>query len=458
MLFQTWSFLLFFAVVYSAYLVLRRTRLHLLYLTAVSYFFYGWLNPLYPVLLLYTTAVDYFAVRFLVKGTKKKRWIVLSVVNNMALLGFFKYGLFLIDNVNALFSSLNLAYEISAPGILLPIGISFYTFRSLTYTIDCYRGTLNREGSFMRHAAFVSFFPLLLAGPIERAKTLLPQLHDNAPITGEDIGDGLSLFVVGLFKKLALADFLALYVNRIYSAPGEYQSAALIAATVAFSWQIYFDFSGYSDMARGVARMFGFRIMLNFDNPYLATGLGDFWRRWHISLSTWFRDYVYIPLGGNRKGAFLTSFNIFLTMLVSGLWHGAAWTFVIWGVVHGLFAVFLRGLEASATYKHKVPIWVKRAIVFTLVSFAWIFFKAANLADALLIIKRMFTSGVADPMLPLTLAAMVLIVWLYQALYESRFKLALNRPAVRIALVVSMILYMCLFTGSGGQAFIYFQF
>jgi alginate O-acetyltransferase complex protein AlgI len=458
MLFQTWSFLIFFAVAYPVYLVLRRTRLRLLYLTGVSYFFYGWLNPLYPVLLLYTTAVDYFAVRFLVKSTKKKRWIVLSIVNNMALLGFFKYGLFVIDNINALFSSLNLAYEIPAPGILLPIGISFYTFRSLTYTIDCYRGTLDREGSFIHHAAFVSFFPLLLAGPIERAKTLLPQLRDNAPITGEDIGDGLSLFVVGLFKKLALADFLALYVNKIYSAPGEYQSAALIAATVAFSWQIYFDFSGYSDMARGVARMFGFKIMLNFDNPYLATGLGDFWRRWHISLSTWFRDYVYISLGGNRKGAFLTSFNIFLTMLVSGLWHGAAWTFVIWGAVHGLFAGFLRGLEASATYKQKVPLWVKRTIVFTLVSFAWIFFKAANLADAMLIIKRMFTSGVDDPALPLTLAAMVLLVWLYQAAYESRFKLVLNKPVLRIGIVVSMILYMCIFAGSGGQAFIYFQF
>ncbi len=440
------------------YLVLKRTRLRLLYVTGVSYCFYGWLNPLYPVLLLYTTAVDYFAVRCLVKGAKKRRWIVLSIVNNMALLGFFKYGLFVVDNINALFSSLNLAYEVPAPDILLPVGISFYTFRSLTYTIDCYRGTLDREGRFIHHAAFVSFFPLLLAGPIERAKTLLPQLRDNAPITGEDIGDGLSLFVVGLFKKLALADFLALYVNKIYSAPGEYQAAALIAATVAFSWQIYFDFSGYSDMARGVARMFGFRIMLNFNHPYLATGLGDFWRRWHISLSTWFRDYVYIPLGGNRRGAFVTSFNICLTMLVSGLWHGAAWTFVIWGAVHGVLAGFLRGLEASEAYKLRVPIWGKRAIVFTLVSFAWIFFKAADLGDAMLIIRRMFTSGVGDPMLPLTLAALVFLVWLYQAVYESRLKWTLDKPVVRIGIVVSMILYLCLFTGAGGQAFIYFQF
>ncbi len=205
----------------------------------------------------------------------------------------------------------------------MPVGISFFVFQSMTYTIDYYRGQVEREPNFLRYAAFVAMFPQLLSGPIERARNILPQLCQAPAISRQDVADGCSLFIVGLFKKVALADYLALYVDRIYGSPGQFEAPALVLASFAYAWQICFDFSGYTDMARGAARMLGIRLMLNFDNPYLADGLGDFWRRWHISLSTWFRDYVYIPLGGSRRGELATYRNMCLTMVISGLWHGA---------------------------------------------------------------------------------------------------------------------------------------
>src|SRR5213596_1208777 len=230
----------------------------------------------------------------------------------------------------------------------------------MSYTIDAYRGDIQTERSFVRFLTFVSFFPQLVAGPIERARNLLPQLQKEPQITREDVGDGLSLFLVGFFKKVALADYLALYVDNVYAAPGQFQAPALILATVAFGWQIYFDFSGYTDMARGIARLMGFHLMLNFNNPYTATGLGDFWNRWHISLSTWFKDYLYFPLGGSRGGTWRTYRNMFLTMVISGIWHGAAWTFVIWGALHALGVMITRELERSAFYRERVPKLLKQ--------------------------------------------------------------------------------------------------
>ena len=336
MLFHTWIFLLFFLIVYPIYLALKKTRFNNLWLLIASYTFYGWWNPLYLILIGYSSALDYFVVAKMVRSERKKLWLSLSLVNNLALLSFFKYGNFVAENLNLLLSALGTSYAIPMPNILLPVGISFYTFQSMSYTIDCYRGKIDREKSFVRYAAFVSLFSQLVAGPIERARNLLPQLRRTPRISKLDVADGLSLFIVGLFKKVALADCLALYVDKVYVMPAQYQSPALILATFAFAWQIYFDFSGYTDMARGVARMMGFRLMLNFNNPYLATGLGDFWSRWHISLSTWFRDYVYVPLGGNRHGIFNTYKNMVLTMVISGLWHGASWTFIIWGALHAL--------------------------------------------------------------------------------------------------------------------------
>jgi alginate O-acetyltransferase complex protein AlgI len=458
MLFHTWAFALFFVIVYPIYLALKGTRFRIPWLLAASYFFYGWVNPLYLILIFYSSLLDYLVAARMEKSQRRKMWLSVSIINNIGLLSFFKYGGFVADNINGLLSWLNIPYAIPMPGMLLPVGISFYVFQSMSYTIDFYRGNVARERSFIRYAAFVSLFPRLLAGPIERAKNLLPQLDMVPKFSSQDITDGLSLFVVGLFKKIALADYLALYVDKVYSAPEQYQSPALILATFLFAWQIYFDFSGYTDMARGVARIMGFRLMLNFDNPYLATSLGDFWGRWHISLSSWFKDYVYIPLGGNRKGTFNTYKNMFLTMVISGLWHGAAWTFVLWGAVHAIGRFLTREMERTAFYREKVPTLAKQFFVFGLVTFAWIFFRAESIGDAWTIIKRIFTSGLANPYCPMLALALVCAVWLYEFAYESRVRWVLEVRAVRVGLVILMILYLALFAPSSEQGFIYLQF
>ncbi|MFO8014409.1 MAG: MBOAT family O-acyltransferase [Phycisphaerae bacterium] len=458
MLFHTWVFALFFAAVYPVYLLLKRTRWRLPWLLAASYVFYGWWNPLYLLLILWSTGVDYLVVLGMSRRGRRKAWLALSVVNNLGMLGFFKYGGFVAGSLNALLARLGAPAVVPEPGILLPVGISFYVFQSMSYTIDYYRGHVEKEPSFLRYATFVSLFPQLVAGPIERARNLLPQLRQAPRIGTDDVADGLSLFVVGLFKKLALADYLALYVDRVYGAPAEYEAPALALATFAFGWQIYFDFSGYTDMARGVGRMLGIRLMLNFHHPYLATGLGDFWNRWHISLSTWFRDYVYIPLGGNRRGEVRTYVNMCLTMLVSGLWHGASWTFVAWGGVHALGRILTRRLEASAFYRDRVPMLLKRVWVFAFVTFAWIFFRAHTFGDAALIVGRLARFGWADPRFPLVAAGLVLAVWMYQRVYESGLRRMLRLAPVRVGLVVLMIVWVAVFAASAEQPFIYFQF
>ena len=458
MLFHTWPFALFFIIVYPAYLALKNTKLRVPWLLAISYFFYACFNPLYLILIAYSTLLDYAVVMKMAKSTRRKMWLSISIINNLGLLSFFKYGGFVTDNLNLLLSSLGIPYGLPAPGILLPIGISFYIFQSMSYTIDYYRGNIERETSLIRYAAFVSLFPRLVAGPIERAKNLLPQLHKPPKVSMQDITDGLSLFVVGFFKKVALADYMALYVDKVYDAPEQFQAPALVLATFLFSWQIYFDFSGYTDMARGVARMMGFRLMLNFNNPYLATGLGDFWSRWHISLSSWFKDYVYIPLGGNRKGKFNTYRNMFLTMVISGLWHGAAWTFVTWGAVHGLGRLCTRELERTSFYKERVPKVAKQLLVFVFVSFAWIFFRAETISDAWVIVTGIFSSGLANPYCPLLTLALIFAVWLYQFAYESRIKWVLELRYVRIGIVLLLVFYLAVFTPASEKGFIYLQF
>jgi len=462
MLFHTWTFAIFFLVCFSGYLLLKATRLRLPWLLAASYVFYGWWNPLYLLLILWSTTVDYLAVvgmaRVEKRGQSKKPWLFISIANNLGMLGFFKYGAFVAENVNNLLQWLNVPYAVAEPGVLLPVGISFYVFQSMSYTIDFYRGKVEAEPSFIRYATFVSLFPQLVAGPIERAANLLPQLRRTPTISRQDVADGLSLFVVGLFKKVALADYLALYVDPAYAAPDQFEAPALILATFAFAWQIYFDFSGYTDMARGLGRLMGIRLMLNFNNPYLATGLGDFWRRWHISLSTWFKDYVYVPLGGNRGGRFNTYRNMCLTMVISGLWHGAMWTFVVWGALHALGRVATRSLEETSFYREGVPPFVKRLWVFCFVTFAWIFFRAESFADAMLIVRKIAAFGWADPLCPVLMLLMIFGVWLYQLIYESRLRGALELTPVRIGLVVLMIVYVAAFAPSGEQAFIYFQF
>jgi len=533
MLFHTWPFLVFMLVVLPVFFALQKTRWWLPWLMAASYFFYGWWNPYYLLLVFYATILDYSLVAlmdhcprpeqqvdiasrlchlrfedgvlktaFLAAAAvaaaifaaawfgpaslrpalaglavivllmalgallgQRRIWLLISVVNNLALLLFFKYGHFAVSNLNAVFASLHWSWRLPGPSTLmplglsyvLPVGISFFTFQSLSYTIDFYLGKVDRERNFFRFATFVCFFPQLMAGPIERARHLLPQLRQFPPIRLQNVTDGLSLFLVGLFKKLALANYLARYVERVYDHPKDFGAPALLLATFAFAWQIYFDFSGYTDMARGVARLLGFNLILNFNNPYLATGLGDFWMRWHISLSSWFRDYVYIPLGGNRGGIFNTYRNLLVTFLLSGIWHGAAWTFVIWGGLHGLGVMITRELERSAFYRSQVPRLVKQLAVFLFVCFAWIFFRAETLDDARLIVGRILTAAWSDPEIPILLLALVGLVWLYQFLYESSWRGLLQTGFVRIGVAVFMVLYLFLFSAGGG-AFIYFQF
>jgi len=421
-----------------------------------------------PATLRPTTAVFSLIFALMAVGalfSNRRIWLVVSIVNNLLLLLFFKYAHFVIENLNILFRCLHMTVVLPEPSTLmpfgfpyvLPVGISFFTFQSLSYTIDFYRGQVGRERNFLRFATFVCFFPQLMAGPIERAKHLLPQYQRFPEVRLQNFTDGLSLFLVGLFKKLALANYLALYVDRVYDNPGSFEAPELMLATVAFGWQIFFDFSGYTDMARGVAKLMGFNLILNFNNPYLATGLGDFWRRWHISLSSWFRDYVYIPLGGNQKGVFSTYGNLFITFLISGIWHGAAWTFAIWGALHGIGVVITRELERSTAYRERVPKIVKQLGVFVFVSFTWVFFRAGTLSDAMLIVRRIVTAAGHDPQIPLLMLALIGVVWLYQFLYESRFRELLRNNFVRVGLAVSMVLYICLLS-SGGKAFIYFQF
>ncbi len=466
MLFHSWKFCIFFVVTFLGFVLFRRTRLKNLWLLIASYFFYGWWNPLYLVLIAYTTLLNYLvALRFeflkVEVGNDStnpgKFWFGLIIANNLFLLGFFKYAAFVTTNINLLLSSFGLEVGLPEPDILLPIGISFFTFQSMGYTIDVWRGKANAESNIITFATFVAFFPQLIAGPIERAKSLLPQLHSSEKITFDDIANGFSLFILGLFKKIALADFLALYVDKIYNDPSSAGSVALIFATYAFAWQIYFDFSGYTDMARGLARAMGIRLSLNFNNPYTSIDLRDFWRRWHITLSTWFRDYLYIPLGGNRKGTARFCISILLTMAIGGLWHGAAWKFIIWGLVHAVALVLFSALETKTSY-HKLPRIIKQMLTFHIVSFAWIFFRADNIADAWLIIQRIFTGATTAAQVSVLMFAMVAAVWIYQFIYESQARRILEAKFVRIALMLIMLLYLITFATSAQEPFIYFQF
>lgn len=458
MLFQTLPFLLFFTIVYSGYLLVKGTRLRLPWLVASSYVFYAWLSPLYLIPLAYATVVDYFVAGRIEQGSRKRAWLAVSIANNLAVLGFFKYAGFAAQNVNWLLSALHAPWAIPTPGFLLPAGLSFFLLQSIGYSIDVYRGTTKRETSFLAYAAFVAFFPRLLAGPIERANHLLPQLHGEGRVTLRDFTDGLSIFLVGFFKKVALADYLAIYVAQVYAAPQQYQAPALLLATFLFAWQIYFDFSGYTDMARGIARMMGIHLMLNFNNPYLALSMGDFWKRWHISLSSWFRDYVYIPLGGNRKGKLATYRNLFITMVLSGLWHGAAWTFVLWGAVHALGNFATRELERTPFYVNRLPKIVKQLFVFALVTLAWVFFRAGSIGDAWTILTRIFTSGWSDPKCPILPLLLIGAVWCYQYLFESRLRGILENRLVRIVLMILLLAYLVLNVPAQGQPFIYMQF
>ncbi|MEL6252026.1 MAG: MBOAT family O-acyltransferase [Bacteroidota bacterium] len=365
-------------------------------------------KPEYILLIMLSTVIDYYCgLKMGSIAEKKKRlpYLYLSLFSNLGILFTFKYFGFFNDSLQSVVEYFGATYHGPTFDLILPMGISFYTFQTLSYSIDIYKGDLKPEKHFGIFALFVTFFPQLVAGPIERAKSLLPQFHKEHPFDIDKIKSGLRLMLWGMFKKVVVADRLAFLVDAVYNNPTEYGGFSLILATVFFAFQIYCDFSGYSDIAIGAARILGFDLMINFRTPYYSKSVSEFWKRWHISLSTWFRDYVYIPMGGNRVIKWRWYYNLIITFLVSGLWHGANWTFVMWGALHGFYLVCSIW---TAAYRQKFntliglkpgSLWMKTvdiAIVFTLVCFAWIFFRANSISDAFYIIGHMGTGVGAD--------------------------------------------------------------
>jgi D-alanyl-lipoteichoic acid acyltransferase DltB (MBOAT superfamily) len=402
MLFNSFEFLLFFPIVTALYFMLpHRFRWGMLLLA--SCVFYMAFIPVYILILIFTIIIDYTAGILIenASGMRRKRFLAMSMVANVGVLAVFKYFNFLNGNVAALAHLLHWNYSVANLGMLLPIGLSFHTFQAMSYTIEVYRGNQKAERHFGIYSLYVMFYPQLVAGPIERPQNLIHQFYEKHEFDYQRVTNGLKLMLWGFFKKIVIADRLAELVNQVYDHPHQYSGIPLLLATYFFAFQIYCDFSGYSDIAIGAAQVMGFKLMDNFNRPYFSKTISEFWKRWHISLSTWFRDYLYIPLGGNRVTVPRWYFNLFIVFLLSGLWHGANWTFVIWGALHGFYLVFaiisarsrlkLRlalGLEQHSTLLK----WLRVAVTFHLVLFGWIFFRAHSLADATYIISHLFAN------------------------------------------------------------------
>ena len=472
MLFNSIAFLLFFPIVCLIYFCIPASQVKVrnLLLLAASYYFYMNWQPAYALLLLTSTVVTYLAAlgidSFEEQG-KKRLCLVSSLVLNLAILFLFKYYNFLASNVEYALQTSGLAIDLPAFEFLLPVGISFYTFQALGYSIDVYRGTTKVERDFPTYALFVSFFPQLVAGPIERSNNLLPQFKARHPFDYEQVMAGVRLMVWGYFMKLVVADRCGLYVDSIFNNVAMHNGGSYLVASLLFPFQIYGDFAGYSLIAIGVARILGFRLMENFRRPYFACTVDEFWHRWHISLSTWFKDYVYIPLGGNRVGRMRNYFNLLVTFIVSGIWHGANWTFFCWGTLHGILLCIEKALgvgKRSYSGAAKLMHW---AVTFVLVSLAWIFFRANNMADALTVITGIFTkAGIPDisfaMFTDLCLAASALSLMFVKEVsdeYNHRIQIAESRHwMVRHAYIVAMIAIVILFGVLGGDQFIYFQF
>jgi D-alanyl-lipoteichoic acid acyltransferase DltB (MBOAT superfamily) len=401
MLFNTFQFLLFFAVVGSVYFVIPH-GMRWIWLLAGSCYFYMAFVPVYILILGFTIVVDYFAGILIENAAGKRRivFLLLSLLANISVLSIFKYYNFIVGNLSWLLGCAGLKNHLPFLSILLPIGLSFHTFQAMSYTIEVYRGGHRAERHFGIYALYVMFFPQLVAGPIERPQNLLHQFREKHDLDYQRITSGLRLMTWGLFKKAVIADRLAIVVDTVYNKPQQHNSLSLITATVFFAFQIFCDFSGYSDMAIGAARILGFTLMKNFDKPYHSKSIQDFWKAWHISLSSWFRDYLYISLGGNRVTIPRWYLNLFIVFLISGLWHGAKWTFVIWGALHGFYLIFgivtrkIRKTIAGSFKLNRIP-FLPVLTTFALVTFAWIFFRAGDVKSALYIAKQIF-AGLPD--------------------------------------------------------------
>lgn len=401
MLFNSIEFLKFFIIVTTAYFALPHKYRYLLLLFSSCYFYMAFV-PVYILILGFTIIIDYFAGILIEKtqGPKRKKYLIISLVSNVLVLAIFKYYNFFIENINLLLENFGSSVNASYLNILLPIGLSFHTFQAMSYTIEVYRGNQPAVKNFGIYSLYVMFYPQLVAGPIERPQNLLHQFTEEHKFDYKRVTSGLKLMAWGLFKKVVIADRLALFVDQVYDHPTNYHGLSLILATIFFSIQIYCDFSGYSDMALGAAEVLGFKLMQNFRQPYLSTSVSEFWKRWHISLSTWFKDYVYIPLGGNRTNKWKLYFNLFIVFLLSGFWHGASWTFIFWGALHGFYlivAIITESWRTKINYTLKINLFpkifktIQVIITCCLVAFAWIFFRANNLNDAFYISSNLFT-------------------------------------------------------------------
>jgi len=406
MLFNSAQFLLFFPIVVILYFVLPQ-KIRIYWLLVASYYFYMCWNVKYVVLILISTIVTYLSGLLLQKAKdsgysdKRKNLIVAgSFIINLGILGYFKYFNFFLESISDLFLAIGIRLNVPTLDILLPVGISFYTFQALSYTMDVYRDDIYAERNFFKYALFVSFFPQLVAGPIERSKYLLKQLDGSQTFEFERIRDGFILMLWGYFLKVVLADRIAIFVDGVYGNPIAFGGWYIVLATALFGVQIYCDFYGYSTIAMGAAKIIGINLMENFDAPYLAISVADFWRRWHISLTSWFKDYLYIPLGGSRKGTVRKYINKMIVFLVSGLWHGASLSFIVWGGINGIYQVIgeilmpLRDKMVDAlkidrkSIGHKV---LHIVVTFSLVDFAWLFFRAGTMENALVLLKQMFS-------------------------------------------------------------------
>jgi D-alanyl-lipoteichoic acid acyltransferase DltB (MBOAT superfamily) len=465
-LFNSNDFLIFFALFCAVYaLAARSFLLRNILMVLASYVFYSWWDPRFTALLLFTSVLDFSVGRLLGASHSpayRRLFLITSVSLNLGVLAVFKYFNFFRDSVETLLNSLGWTFHSTAWDIVLPVGISFYTFQSMSYVVDVYRGLIPAQRDLLGFLGYVSFFPHLVAGPIQRGTTLLPQFSRSLTITREDLTLGLWLTIWGMFKKVVIADNLAPLAELVYQHPSP-TGPMVLMGTVAFALQIYCDFSGYSDIATGISRLLGFRLTLNFNLPYLATSLRDFWRRWHISLSTWLRDYLYISLGGSRKGGSRTYFNLGVTMLLGGLWHGASITFVLWGLWHGLGLMLNRLWEQFWGDRKVFPGWPGWLLTQAFVLYGWLLFRAASLDQVL-----QLTGALGTFSLPLwwrpflgnlfALAAPLLAVEYWQ--WRSGDLNAPGRLGLcpRAGLQAAMLLAIAAFWQSDASPFIYFQF
>lgn len=485
MLFNSNEFVVFFCAVFVLVLVLnKQVWARNLFLLVASYFFYASWDWRFLGLILISTIVDYICGLALntshlqhngtrIRVRQRRAILLVSLFTNLGILGFFKYYDFFITSAVEALATIGIQAHANVLGIILPVGISFYTFQTLSYTIDVYRGRIPTERNLLNFSLFVAFFPQLVAGPIERASSLLPQMRRSGSITLEGIYSGFWLICWGMFKKVVIADNIAPVVDMVFAEPSPSSTMVLIGI-YGFAIQIYCDFSGYTDIARGVARCLGFNLMLNFNLPYFATNPSDFWRRWHISLSTWLRDYLYIPLGGNRLGTKRTYINLMLTMVLGGLWHGAAWTFLAWGAYQGTLLCIHRAMEpwlarvVSPKNRAAQGLWylVRVVLFFQLVCIGWLFFRAESLSQVGVFLNNLLLGG-GEPqqslptdqvVLFIALSLLLLLFQLFQFLMRDLDAIFRLPVPVRAGAYAGLALVFIWFGAPGGTAFIYFQF